>query len=113
LLWVSVTGESMVLRILVVAFTALFFLEGCKREIANRNLEQVRLNMSPKEVETILGEPDRMEKKEEDGETDKKPTNLLTYYYEQNNQTIVLRFQNGHLVKEPDRLTQLDHGNPN
>jgi hypothetical protein len=92
-------------RIIIVALTAAFFLEGCKREIADRNLEQVRLNMSPKEVETILGPPNQ-EKKEEDGEIDRKPATVLTYYYEQGNQTIVLRFQNGHLVKEPARLTE-------
>jgi hypothetical protein len=95
----------MVFRIIIVAFTAAFFLEGCKREIANRNLDQVRLNMSQKEVETILGQPNR-EKKEEDGESDRKTATVITYYYEQGGQTIVLRFQNGHLIKEPDHLTE-------
>jgi hypothetical protein len=94
----------MAFRIIIVAFTAAFFLEGCNREIANRNLEQVRLNMSPKEVETILGQPNR--EKKEDGEIDKKTTTLLTYYYQQGNQTIVLRFQNGRLIKEPERLAE-------
>ena len=95
----------MAFRVIIVALTATLFLEGCNREIANRNLEQVRLNMSPKEVETILGAPNR-EKKEEDGEIDRKPATVLTYYYEQGTQTIVLRFQNGHLVKEPDLLAE-------
>jgi hypothetical protein len=95
----------MAFRVIIVALTATLFLEGCNREIANRNLEQVRLNMSPKEVETILGAPNR-EKKEEDGEIDRKPATVLTYYYEQGSQTIVLRFQNGHLVKEPDLLAE-------
>jgi hypothetical protein len=95
----------MAFRMIIVAFVAALFLEGCNREIANRNLEQVRLNMSPKEVETILGPPNR-EKKEEDGEVDKKTVSVLTYYYEQGNQTIVLRFQNGRLAKEPERLTE-------
>jgi hypothetical protein len=94
----------MAFRIIIVAFTAAFFLEGCNREIANRNLEQVRLNMSPKEVETILGQPNR--EKKEDGEIDKKTTTLLTYYYQQGNQTIVLRFQNGRLIKGPERLAE-------
>jgi len=95
----------MAFRVIIVALTATLFLEGCNREIANRNLEQVRLNMSPKEVETILGAPNR-EKKEEDGEIDRKPATVLTYYYEQGSQTIVLRFQNGHLFKEPDLLAE-------
>ena len=89
---------------LVAGLSALFALGGCKREIANRNLEQVKKNMSPKEVETILGQPDTTDRKDDDVE--KRNTGKLTYYYVQDGQRIVLEFQNGRLIREPDRLKE-------
>jgi len=35
---------------------------GCKKEFTNRNIDQLKANMSQKEVESILGNPDRTEK---------------------------------------------------
>jgi len=96
----------MAFRIIIVAFTAALFLEGCNREIANRNLEQVRLNMSPKEVETILGQPDSTDRKDDDGDGEKKYAGLITYYYVQDGQKVALQFFNGHLVREPDLLKE-------
>ena len=79
-------------------------LGGCKREIANRNLQQVKKNMSPKEVETILGQPDSTDRKEDDG--DGRYAGLITYYYVQDGQKIGLQFYNGHLVREPELLKE-------
>jgi hypothetical protein len=87
---------------LIVGLCAALLAGGCKREIANRNLLQVKRNMSPKEVETILGQPDSTD----DGDGEKKYTGLITYYYVQDGQKIALQFFNGHLVREPDLLKE-------
>ena len=77
---------------------------GCHRHFDNRNLEQLRPNISQKEVETILGHPDRTEKVDLELETQKKTMAITRYYYQQNGQTIVLHFQNGFLINKPDLL---------
>jgi hypothetical protein len=91
---------------LIVGLCAVLMLGGCKREIANRNLQQVRKNMSPKEVETILGQPDSTDRKDDDGDGEKRYAGLITYYYVQDGQKIALQFFNGHLVREPDLLKE-------
>ena len=91
---------------LIVGLCAVFMLGGCKREIANRNLQQVKKNMSQKEVETILGQPDSTDRKDDDGDGEKKYAGLITYYYVQDGQKIALQFFNGHLVREPDLLKE-------
>ena len=62
--------------------------------------------MSQKEVESILGQPKRTEKAELELETDKKTMAITRYYYEQNGQTIILHFQNGKLINDPDLLKE-------
>jgi hypothetical protein len=90
----------------ITAFVLLLAMSGCKREIANRNLDQLKVNMSPKEVESILGNPDRTEKMELELETQKKTMAVTRYYYDQSGQTVVLSFQNGHLADPPNRLKE-------
>lgn len=91
---------------LIVGLCAVLLAGSCKREIANRNLLQVKRNMSPKEVETILGQPDSTDRKDDDGDGEKKYAGLVTYYYLQDGQKIALQFFNGHLVREPDLLKE-------
>ena len=79
---------------------------ACHRQIDDRNLEQLRPNISQKEVETILGHPSRTEKTELELETQKKTMAITRYYYDRNGETIVLHFQNGLLVNEPERLNK-------
>jgi hypothetical protein len=69
--------------------------------------------MAPKEVETLLGEPDRIEKGDQglqekpEVETEPERKNApIRYYYDQDGQTIVFQFQNGHLATEPGRLKE-------
>ncbi len=92
------------LHLLMTGFCVCLAVAGCQREIANRNLKQVRLNMSPKEVESILGQPNRTDKIELDLETEKKNITITRYYYEQDGQQIVLHFQAGKLLNTPDPL---------
>jgi Domain of Unknown Function with PDB structure (DUF3862) len=90
----------------VVAMSAIFAIAACNREFRNRNLDQVKPNMTQKEVESILGSPDRTEKSEAELETQKKTTGVTRYYYEHKGQTIELHFQNGRLTSRPDRLKE-------
>jgi hypothetical protein len=89
-----------------VAMSAMFAIAACHKEFRNRNLDQVKPNMTQKEVESIIGSPDRTEKSEAELETQKKTTGITRYYYEQKGQTIELRFQNGRLINRPDRLKE-------
>jgi hypothetical protein len=91
---------------LILVVAAILTITGCQREFANRNLEQLKLNMSQKEVESILGNPDRTEKVDLELETQKKTLAITRYYYNQNGETVVLHFQNGRLLNAPDRLKE-------
>ena len=91
---------------LILLATAMLAITGCEREFANRNLEQLKPNMSQKEVESIIGNPDRIEKADLELETQKKTMSITRYFYNQRGQTIVLQFQNGRLIDTPDKLKE-------
>jgi len=60
--------------------------------------------MTQKEVESILGNPDRTEKVDLELETQKKTMVITRYFYIHDGQTVVLHFQNGRLINEPAKL---------
>jgi outer membrane lipopolysaccharide assembly protein LptE/RlpB len=91
---------------LILVVAAVLAIAGCQREFANRNLEQVKPNMSQKEVESILGNPDRTEKVDLELQTEKKTMAITRYYYNQKGETVVLHFQNGHLINAPEKLKE-------
>jgi hypothetical protein len=91
---------------LFLAIAAIHMMTGCQREFGNRNLAQLRPNMTQKEVESILGNPDRTEKVDLELETQKKTMAITRYFYNHDGQTVVLHFQNGRLVNEPDKLKE-------
>ena len=91
---------------LILVATAMLAITGCEREFANRNLEQLKPNMSQKEVESIIGNPDRIEKADLELETQKKTMSITRYFYNQRGQTIVLQFQNGRLLNTPEKLNE-------
>ena len=91
---------------LVVVAVAILTMTGCKREFGNRNLAQLKVNMTQKEVESILGSPDRTEKADVDLETQKKAMAITKYFYDQNGETVVVQFQNGRLFSEPAKLKE-------
>jgi hypothetical protein len=62
--------------------------------------------MSQKEVESILGNPDRTEKVDLELETQKKTMTITRYYYNHNGETVVLHFQNGRLINAPEKLKE-------
>ena len=91
---------------LILVAVALLATTGCEREFANRNLQQLKPNMSQKEVESIIGEPDRTEKVDLELETQRKTMSITRYYYKHKGQTIVLHFQNGRLLNTPEMLKE-------
>ena len=91
---------------LILVAAALLATAGCEREFANRNLEQLKLNMSQKEVESIIGNPDRIEKADLELETQRKTMTITRYFYNYKGQTIVLQFQNGRLINIPEKLKE-------
>ncbi len=83
----------MAFRIIIVVFTAAFFLEGCNREIANRNLEQVRTQYeSRRKWRRFWVNLTGREKGRGRGNRSENSDGTYAYYYEQDDQTIVLRF---------------------
>ena len=91
---------------LILVTAAMLATTSCEREFANRNLEQLKPNMSQKEVESIIGNPDRIEKVDLELETQKKTMSITRYFYNQKGQTIVLQFQNGRLINTPEKLKE-------
>ena len=91
---------------LILVVAAVLAIDGCQREFANRNLEQLKPNMSQKEVESILGNPDKTEKVDLELETQKKTMAITRYFYVHDGETVVLHFQNGRLINEPEKLKE-------
>ena len=88
---------------------SLFGVCGCKPEISQSNIDAVnsrfeklektgKKTLSPKEVESILGPPDRVENATIELETQKKEVGLTRYYYEQNGKSIELHFFDNKLI---------------
>jgi hypothetical protein len=91
---------------LLLVIVAILTMTGCQREFGNRNLEQLKINMTQKEVESILGNPDRTEKVDLELETQKKTMAITRYFYIHGGQTVVLHFQNGRLINQPEKLKE-------
>jgi hypothetical protein len=93
-------------RELLLVVIVILMMTGCQREFGNRNLAQLRTNMTQKEVESILGNPDRTEKVDLELETQKKTMAITRYFYNHDGETVVLHFQNGRLINEPEKLKE-------
>jgi len=84
-------------------------ISACKPEISQNNINAVntrfdklekagKKSLSPKEVESILGQPDRVENTVLELETQKKEVPVTRYYYEQDGKTIELHFFDNKLI---------------
>lgn len=83
---------------------------GCGPRITDENiavvnrqrsaLERVGKGISPKEVESILGQPARVESTKLPLETQKKEVDVVRYFYTQDGETVVLHFVDNKLVSE-------------
>jgi len=95
-----------------LALAALVLLQGCGQHLTDSNLKQVRPEMSPKEVESILGQPARIEKFQMEVQTHKPVLDGVRYYYEQDGQTIALHFVDGKLISQVPTWGGKDAGQP-
>lgn len=82
----------------VIALAACLILPGCKRTLKNSNLSCIKTDMNPKEVESILGQPNQVVTKEMELQSDVKTLPVVRYVYEQNGKTVVLHFVDGKLI---------------
>src|SRR5207302_861413 len=89
-------------------------LAGCARRISDANIEAVNRalqrkerdgrELSPKEVESMLGQPNRVETFKIPLETQHKLLNGTRYYYDQDGKTIVLHFIEDRLIAPATRF---------
>jgi hypothetical protein len=92
----------------IIAILSCFEIVACKPEISESNINAVNQRfekleaskkfLSTKEVESILGQPDRTENATLELETQKKQVAVTRYYYEQDGQTIELHFFDNKLI---------------
>lgn len=81
---------------------------ACGPRITNANLNEVEKErtsrealgkgISPKEVESILGQPTRTEATKLPLETQKKEVEVMRYYYVQDGEEVALHFVDGKLI---------------
>lgn len=81
-----------------LALSACLILPGCDRKLSDDNLSCVKMDMNPKEVESILGPPTTVESKEMELQSDVKTLPVVRYIYQQNGKTVVLHFVDGKLI---------------
>jgi len=96
-------------------FTTLaLVIAACGPRITNDNLivvenertsrEQLAKGISPKEVESILGQPTRSEITKLALETQKKEVEVVRFYYDQDGEQIELHFVDGKLISPVPKL---------
>jgi hypothetical protein len=99
----DISGTALLLGISMSAFCS------CKPDISQANIDAVnsrfekldksgKRSLSPKEVESILGQPDRVENATIELETQKKEVGVTRYYYQQDGKTIELHFFDNKLI---------------
>ena len=109
-----------------MAFTAAFLLLvfafcACGPRITNQNvavvnrqrtaLEKVGKGLSPKEVESILGQPIRTETFKIPLETQKPLLDGVRYFYQEGGQTLELHFVDNKLISDvPELITESKSG---
>ena len=96
------------LRPLLPCISSFFLLAGCGPKITNENIEvvnkrfeaneQTGKGLTPKEVESILGQPNRVENYTLTLQTQKKELEGVRYYYEQDGERIELHFLDNKLI---------------
>jgi hypothetical protein len=92
-------------------------LSACGPRFTNKNIEVVnneftnadrfgKGGVSPKEVESVLGPPKRVETYRLELETQKKELDGVRYYYEQDGQVLELHFLDNKLISKVPTLAE-------
>ena len=99
---------------IAILSTLIFALNACGPRITNRNvavvnqqrrtLEKAGRGISPKEVESILGQPIRVETFKIPIETQRPLLDGVRYFYEQDGQEFVLHFVDHKLISDVPEL---------
>ena len=98
------TFSSLRLLIVLALFTTAAF-NACERKITNANLHAVKPDMTTKEVESILGAPNKIETVSEPPAEAIKTLRVTRHVYEQNGKKIELTFVGDRLVEGPAKGT--------
>jgi hypothetical protein len=92
--------------IAVAALAACLALDGCQRKLTDQNLSCLKQDMSPKEVESILGQPNKQDMRELPLQADVKTLPVLRYVYEQNGKTVTIHFVDGKMIGQDGNFDQ-------
>jgi hypothetical protein len=95
--------------VVLIAAPLALLVTSCKPNISDANIEAVnqryvkadlqeRGSLSPKEVESILGQPDQIESTTIELETQKKQVPVTRFIYQQNGKQIELHFIDNKLI---------------
>ena len=122
---VSVRIRMLQLIVRLMAFTAVYSLlllafGACGPRITNQNvavvnqqrtaLEKIGKGISPKEVESILGQPAHVETFKIPLETQKSNLDGVRYFYRQGDQTLELHFVDNKLISDVPALSKPNMG---
>ncbi len=90
----------------VAVLVACLVFPGCQRKLTDQNLGCVKMDMSPKEVESILGQPTQQETREMPLQADVKTLPVLRYVYQQDGKTVTIHFVDGKLIGQEGSFDQ-------
>ncbi len=85
----------------LLAFALLLSCAGCERKITEANLKAVKPDMTTKEVESVLGSPNKVETVSEPPAEAIKTLRVTRYVYIQNGKKVELTFVGDRLVEGP------------
>ena len=77
---------------MIAALCLMLTLSACERHISDANLREVKPDMTSKEVESILGQPGKVESSPELKSTEVKTLPVTRYVYEQKGKKVTLTF---------------------
>ncbi|MGC3991067.1 MAG: hypothetical protein QM796_15585 [Chthoniobacteraceae bacterium] len=80
--------------------SSLLLLAACNRSVTNANLHEVQPDMSTKEVESILGQPVKVQQDVALKTEETVSLPVTKYVYEQNGRTVTLTFVEDHLAED-------------